>query len=113
MRIIKSLIGVALILIGIYFLGQNIVFTTKVSPYWWRDLSATGSVVLTLAGLATLTFFPRETGKAGWVMILLGIALVFVSGRVLLLPTSLWTFFVAFASTLIGLNLLRTGGLRF
>ncbi|MFW6358189.1 MAG: hypothetical protein ACOC0N_03095 [Chroococcales cyanobacterium] len=67
MQILLKLIGVALVIVGIYFVGQNIIFTTQVSPYWWRDISAASSVIALLLGLVSLIFFPRETGSLGWV----------------------------------------------
>lgn len=113
MRLLTKLIGLALLLVGVYFLGQNIVFTTKVSPYWWRDISATASVLALTAGIISLLFFQRTLGSLGWVLVGLGILLVFVSGSVILLPTSLWYFFLAFVSLAAGLKLITTGRLDF
>jgi hypothetical protein len=113
MRLLIKLVGLVLLLVGIYFLGQNIVFTTQVSPYWWRDISATGSVVALVAGLVSLLFFRRETGQFGWVLVGLGIVLVFLSGKVILRPTSLWYFFLSFAALVAGFKLIRTGRLDF
>lgn len=104
-----KLIGLALVLAGIYFLGQNIIFTTKISSYWWRDISAGGSVIAILAGIMSLIFLNRETGVMGWFLIGLGIALVFVSGNVILKPTSLWYLLVSFCSLAFGLQIIRGG----
>ncbi|MDY6784779.1 MAG: hypothetical protein SW833_19915 [Cyanobacteriota bacterium] len=109
MRFVNQLIGLVLILVGVYFLGQNIVFTTHSSPYWWRDVSATGSVLSLVGGIIALIFFPRQTRGWAWILIALGIVLVFLSGSVLLKPTSLWYFFAAFASLIAGLKLFTTG----
>ncbi|MBE9125519.1 MULTISPECIES: hypothetical protein [unclassified Coleofasciculus] len=113
MRLLIKLVGLALVFAGIYFLGQNIFFTTQISPYWWRDISATGSVLAILAGLVSLLFFRRETGGFGWILVILGIVLVFISGSVILKPTSLWYFFLSFASVFAGLQLIRTGRFNF
>jgi hypothetical protein len=113
MRIITKLIGLALIFVGVYFLGQNIIFTTKVSPFWWRDISAMGSVLAITAGIISLLFFQRAIGDLGWMLVGLGIVLVFVSGSVILLPTSLWYFFLSFISLAAGFQLIRTGRLNF
>lgn len=112
MRFLGKLVGLALVLAGIYFLGQNILFTTRISPYWWQDLSASGSVLAILAGIVTALYGDRSIRNAGWLLIALGILLVFVSGRVILQPTSLWTFFLSFVSLMAGFQLITTGRLR-
>jgi len=113
MRLLLKLVGLSLVVLGIYFLGQNIFFTTQISPYWWRDVSAAASVIAILGGLTSLLFFRRATGDFGWILVMLGILLVFVSGRVILRPTSLWYFFLSFASLMAGFKLIRTGRLDF
>lgn len=109
MRILTSLLGLVLLLLGIYFLGRNIVFTTQTSAYWWRDISAAGSVLSVTAGTIALLFFGRSSGMIGWVLIGLGILLAFVSGGLIVRPTSLWTFFVAMTAFVAGFQLIRTG----
>lgn len=113
MRFLGKLIGTALVLTGIYFLGQNILFTTQVSPYWWRDLSAAGSVLAIAAGVVVLVAGNHAIKEIGWVLVGAGIMLVFVSGGVVLRPTSLWTFFLAFAALTAGFQLIRTGRITF
>jgi hypothetical protein len=113
MRLLSKLVGLVLVLVGIYFVGQNIVFTTQVTPYWWRDISATGSVVSVLAGLMLLIFGGRGIRDTGWILVGLGIILVFVSGGVILRPTSLWTFFLAFVALISGFKLITTGRVSF
>lgn len=113
MQLVNKLIGLILLVASIYFLGKNIIFTTRTSVYWWRDVSAAGSVISIIAGLTSLIFFPRSIGKLSWILVGLGIILVFVSGRVILLPTSLWYFFLALAAMVAGLQLLRVGRLQF
>jgi hypothetical protein len=39
MRFLALFGGLALILLGIYFLGSNIIFTTHAYP-WWRGVAA-------------------------------------------------------------------------
>jgi drug/metabolite transporter (DMT)-like permease len=62
MRIFNKVIGVILVLVGLYFLGQNIIFTTETSPYFWKDISAAASVLAIALGIISLIFFKRETG---------------------------------------------------
>ncbi|OLP19546.1 hypothetical protein BST81_04555 [Leptolyngbya sp. 'hensonii'] len=108
MGFIARLIGLGLVLIAIYFLGQNIIFTTQTAAYWWRPVSATGSVLAILAGIIVLTS-SRYVHWLGWALIGLGIALVFFSGSVILRPTSLWTFFLSSLSFASGYQLLTKG----
>ena len=39
MRALYFIAGLALMLLGIYFLGQNVIFTTHAYP-WWRGIAA-------------------------------------------------------------------------
>jgi hypothetical protein len=104
-QLLTKLIGLALMLVGIYFLGQNIIFTTQVAPYWWRDIPAASSVIAILSGILILLFARPGTRNTGWILVGLGIVLVFLSGGVVLKPTSLWTFFLAFVSLIGGYRL--------
>jgi hypothetical protein len=107
----STIVGLALIIASVYFLGQNIVFTTYYS--WWHRTSATGSVLALLAGIGSLTFWRREMGNFGWIFIAIGIILVFLSGGVVLQPTSLWTFCVSMLAFAGGYQLLTRGKIRF
>lgn len=112
MRLLAKFVGLLLVLAGIYFLGENIIFTSQIARYWWRDLSAAGAVLTTIAGILML-LHGRGAKELGWVLVILGIALVFVNGSVILRPTSLWTFFLAFVSLVGGYKLITTGRLNF
>jgi hypothetical protein len=107
----STIVGLALIIASVYFLGQNIVFTTYYS--WWHRTSATGSVLALLAGIGSLTFWRREMGNFGWIFIAIGIILVFLSGGVVLQPTSLWIFCVSMLAFASGYQLLTRGKIRF
>ncbi len=109
MRSLISLLGLGLLLLGLYFLGQNIVFTTQTSPYWWKDISAAGAVISVTSGIISLLFFGRSLGTIGWVLIGLGVVLAFASGGLIVKPTSLWTFFVAMLAFVMGFQLIQTG----
>ncbi|MGG6295371.1 hypothetical protein ACQ4M4_13350 [Leptolyngbya sp. AN02str] len=114
MRLFTKLIGLCLILAGIYFLGQNIIFTTRFSAYyWWRSIPATGSVLSTLSGVVILVCARRSVKDLGWVLVGLGILMAFLSGGLVLQPTSLWTFFVAAIAMVSGYQLLTFGRVRF
>ncbi len=108
MRFLTGLLGIAFVLVGLYFLGQNIIFTTQTSPYWWRDISAAGTVLSVTAGMTCLLFLGRDGQSLGWGLIGLAIVLAIASGGLIVRPTSLWTFFVAMISFGMGLKLMRT-----
>ncbi len=109
MRFLVQLIGFALMLLGVYFLGRNIVFTTNVYPYFWRGLSADLSVLCLVLGVVWLLIMPIGARHFGWVFLIAGIVFVFGSSRAILNPTSLWQFFVAFAAMASGYKMLATG----
>jgi hypothetical protein len=108
----STILGLGLILVSIYFLGQNIVFTTQNYYDWGHKISATGSVLCISAGVGALTFWRQQMGQLGWILVAIGIILVFLSGGVILRPTSLWTFFVAMLSFSSGYQLLTRGRMR-
>ena len=108
-----TILGLALIIASIYFLGQNIVFTTHYYYDRWHKTTATVSVLALLAGVSSLTVWRRETGSVGWILIGVGIVSVFLSGGVILQPTSLWTFFVSMLAFFSGYQLLTSGRIRF
>ena len=113
----SKLLGIALFIIGIYFLGQDIIFASHYYPYawpyFWRDIPATGSVLAIMGGVICLLFFSRQTGTLGWILLGFGVVLVFLSGGVILKPTSLWKFFVAFTAIASGVQLMTRGRVRF
>ncbi len=106
------LLGFALILVGIYLLGQNLYFTTNVYPYWWRGIAADGSILFLTGGIVALFFLPSDMKGVGWISMLIGILLVFFSSRAILNPTSLWQFCVSVAAFFGGYQLITTGRLN-
>jgi hypothetical protein len=109
----KQFLGLILLLAGFYFLGQNIMFSTYYSPWFWRNLPALGSALSIIAGVISLVCFPRQTGNLGWIFLMIGVVLVFLSGGIFLKPTSLWNFMVGFTSLACGYQLMSRGRLRF
>lgn len=113
MRFFAQFVGLALMLLGIYFLGRNIFFTTNVSPYWWRGIAADASIFLLCAGICLLVFMPLGFMKQlGWIFVIGGIVCVFISSRAILNPTSLWQFFLSMVALVSGYRLLSTGRLQ-
>lgn len=111
MALIARLIGIILIGTGIYFLGNNIIFTTNVYPYFWRGIAADGSILALIAGVMMLVFLPAKEKSWGWIPIIIGVVLVFFSSRAILNPTSLWQFLLSFAAMTVGYKLVTQGRL--
>ncbi len=112
-RLLTKIIGLFLLIAGIYFLGQNIIFTTHYSRYFWRDVPAAASVLAIMGGVVSLLFFRETLGNLGGILLIFGVVLVFLSGGVVLRPTSLWTFFLAFTALVGGFQLITQGRVRF
>ena len=93
MRLLVQLLGFGLMLLGLYYLGKNIFFTTSVSPYWWRAI------------------LPRSAKTLGFVCIAFGILMVIVSSRAILTPMSLWQFVISLGSFVFGFRMMLTGRL--
>jgi hypothetical protein len=105
MSFLSKIIGFGLLIAGMYFLSKNIIFTIGYGRYWWVDLSAALSVLTTIAGVLCLCFI-KGGAALGWWLIGLSIIFVYASSGVILRPTSLWTFFVAFACFMAGFKLM-------
>lgn len=111
MRFLTQLIGFALMLLGVYFLGRNIFFTTNVSPYFWRGIAADLSILCLCLGILGLVFLPLGAKSFGWIFVAAGIVFIFFSSRAILSPTSLWQFFISFGAMAAGYKMLATGKL--
>jgi thiol:disulfide interchange protein len=109
----KKFFGLCLMLLGLYLLGRNILFTTTVSAYWWGHVSAMGSVLSLMAGIWIVLCAGRNSRNLGWLLVSLGVILVFLSGGIVLMPTSLWTFCGAFAALVSGYRLMTVGRMSF
>jgi hypothetical protein len=111
MGLLLRIFGLGLLILGIYLVGQNIIFTTNVYPYWWRGIAADTSILALTIGVMILIFFPRVMKDWGWISIVVGVILVFVSSRAILNPTSLWQFFVSLVLMSGGYKMLTSGRL--
>lgn len=109
MNLLLKVIGIALMIYGVYLLGQNIEFTTNINPYWWRGIRAKGSVLLLTGGVLMLFFVPGEGKYFGIAAIALGVILVFFSSNVILKPTTLWRFLGSLFCLIGGYKLVITG----
>ena len=112
MSLFTRLLGLALLLLGVYLLGQNIYFTTNASPYWWRGIAADGSILALTTGIIMLFSLPNSDKKLGWIVVAIGILLVFYSSKAILNPTTLWQFFLSTACFVGGYQLFTSGRLN-
>lgn len=106
------MLGLGLLLLGVYFLGQNIYFTNNVSPYWWRGVAADVSVLFLTVGVLMFFVLPSRDKTLAGVAIAIGIVAVFISSRAILQPTSLWQFVLSLTSFIGGYQLFTTGRLN-
>ena len=112
MRLLTRLIGLGLLFLGIYFLGQNIYFTNNVYPYWWRGVAADTSIFFLTGGVLMFFVLPRGNKSLAGIAIAIGIVAVFVSSKAILQHTSLWQFVLSLACFIGGYNLFTTGRLE-
>ena len=104
-----KIFGLLLMVVGVYFLSQDIIVTTHSSSYWWRWIPADLSILAIMGGVISLTFFQRQLGGFGWILLVIGVVLVFLSGGLILRGMPLWDFIVAFAAIGGGYSLMTTG----
>jgi len=104
-----KLLGIFLVVGGIYFLAQNIVFY----PYYYNNIWTTASVLSIICGTISLLFFHRETGNLSWILLGMGIVVFIFNGGVLFRPISLWNLLVSLAALATGYKLLTEGKVRF
>lgn len=107
MRALYFIIGLALMLVGIYFLGKNVIFTTSAYP-WWRGIAADLSVISLSVGMFMLIFLPGDAKLFGWFVVGFGVVCVFASSRAILNPTSLWQFFLSLGAMSYGYKMMTT-----
>ena len=110
LRFLGKIVGLGLILLGIYFLGRNIFFTTGGYSYsFWRGISADLSVFTLAGGVMSLLYLPSENKKLGWILIAISILLIFSGGVAILTPVSLWQLFISLIAMASGYQLITTG----
>jgi hypothetical protein len=111
MSFLLKVCGFGLLMWGVYVLGQDIVFTTQSYPSWWSGIAADASVLSLMAGVLMLVFLPKRDKNLGWILVTVGIVLVFLGSRAILNPVSLWQFLLSFTLIAGGYKLLTTGRL--
>ncbi len=96
MKGLTKLFGFALMIIGLYYLGKDIEFTTHRGNGFFGSIAALSTVLSLVGGALMLVFAPKEMKKIGWAAVAVGVVLVFAGSRAVLNPVSLWQFFLAF-----------------
>jgi len=99
------LIGLAIFFFGFWFIGQNIIIHT----YVWGGLAAGGAVALLFGGVVAMVFGKNGIRTAGLLMIGLSVVLVFASGIISILPTSIAEVLLGFGAIVYGGRMLATG----
>jgi hypothetical protein len=97
MKGLSKALGLALLVGGLYVLGKDIIFTTRLGYGFWGGIAALCPVLALVGGTLLLLFAPKAMQKTGWVAIVVGVVLVFAGSRAVLNPVSLWQFLIAFA----------------
>ena len=103
------LAGLGLFFFGFWFLGQNIIFSSRISFFTFRGIAAGGSIILLIAGISTYLFGSGSSRNAGLVMLLLAVVLIFMSGIVIITPTSLAEVGVGIAAMIFGGRMVTLG----
>ncbi len=96
MKNLTKLLGFALMIIGLYYLGKDIMFTTRYSHGFFGGIAALSTVLTLIGGALMLLYAPKEMKNIGWATVAVGVVLVFAGSRAVLNLVSLWQFFVAF-----------------
>jgi hypothetical protein len=106
----QKFLGMVLLILGTYLLGQNLVITTSYIRPVWGDALAVVALISLMVGVISLLFFSSTVGGVGWVFIGIGIVSILFTGRLMIRPTTIWYFLFSFASLTAGLRLLTTRG---
>jgi O-antigen ligase len=99
------LMGLAIFFFGFWFIGQNLIIHTLV----WGGLAAGGCMALLLGGVAATIFGKNGIRTAGLLMIALSAVLVFASGIITILPTSVAEVMLGLLAIAYGGRMLATG----
>jgi hypothetical protein len=109
MNSVLRVIGFGLLIFGIYSVCQNIILTTHFYNYGWQGISAKASILAVLSGIFMLVFLQRGAKDWGWISVIAGVVLFFLSSRAFINPMSLWQFLLSFVSIAVGYKMMTTG----
>lgn len=100
-------LGYLLFFGGFWFISQNIVFSSRVSFFTWQGLSAGGSVILLIEGLAGFFFGEENTRFPSLWAVAASLVLFLVSGTVYIRPTSFAEVFIGLVTIFVGASLIQ------
>lgn len=104
------LLGVLLFMLGIYLFVRDISIVNECQSlfcYEWQNLAASGSVIACMGGVLSVFVFQRRTTTLGWLLLSLGVLLVYLSGGMLLKPIGMLTFIASFTAMAYGHQLMK------
>lgn len=104
-------VGLVLIFVGLYVLGENIIFVSSARMFSFSDPTAIAVLVFVVVGAIALIMFRPQTGPWGWVAIGLAIAIALASGRIIIRPLSLWMLILGLVPAITGFQLMLRGRL--
>lgn len=110
------LLGLFLFLLGIYLFVQDISLVGRChsySCYQWHNLAATGSVIACMSGIVSVFLFKQKTGNLGWLLLALGVLLVYLSGGIILKLSGMLTFIASFTAMAYGQQLMKRRRISF
>ncbi|GAC1482309.1 MAG: hypothetical protein NVS2B14_21330 [Chamaesiphon sp.] len=70
------------------------------------------AILATMGGIISIIFFGKELGSLGWILLGIGVVLVFLSGGLILRGTPMWDFIIAFAAMAGGYQLMTQGRIK-
>lgn len=99
--------GIILFVFGFWFIGQNIIISSSFSLFSWQGVSAGGAVILMAIGVIG-AFTGNEEYLPGYIgSIIASIILVYVTGTIVIYPTSFAEVFIGTALMGVGLRLIQ------
>ena len=90
------LLGILLFMLGIYLFVRDISLVGQCQSYFcseWQNLTASGSAIACMGGVLSVFVFQQRTTTLGWLLLGLGVLLVYLSGGMLLKPIAIHRFF--------------------
>ena len=109
------LLGILLFMLGIYLFVRDISLVGQCQSYFcseWQNLTASGSAIACMGGVLSVFVFQQRTTTLGWLLLGLGVLLVYLSGGMLLKPIAMLTFIASFAAMAYGHQLMKRRRIR-
>lgn len=101
----RKLVGLTLIILGIYSLSQNIIFATKIIDHT-SYVAAIASIFTIMIASISLLFFTKQAGSFGLTLLATGAVMVFLSDGFLFQPNVIRSFCLTFIAFVMGFELI-------